>query len=403
MINSKTIILTIVVVVVIGSIFYLQSRKTVRRTKQIDKDSKITVITNKKEKIKQYEPAKEITTPDGFINVDSISISEFIGKKVVLVDFWTYSCINCQRTLPYLNAWHEKYKDKGLVIIGVHTPEFKFEQKYENVLAAVKKFSVQYPVVLDNDYSTWTAYRNRWWPRKYLIDIDGFIVYDHIGEGNYDETEREIQKALAERSMVLNKQDTVDTKLVNPEGVEVVDTSKKISPEIYFGAARNEYLGNGKSGAIGTQIFTAPADIKTDILYLVGEWNFTEEFAENKSPGAKIIFRYQAEKVFLVATSEQDIKLRILHDGVPLSSEAGKNVEIQNGESTVTVKGDELYRLIENSVGHSEHTLEIIIENSGLRVFAFTFALFNLASIAFILISIALSGLSTAKALKAFL
>jgi len=358
---------------IIGSIFYLQSKKVPRAAKQINKDSKIIVVMNKKEKTKQYEPAKEITTPNGFINVDSISISEFIGKKVVLIDFWTYSCINCQRTTPYLNAWYEKYKDEGLVIIGIHTPEFKFEQEYENVLAAVKKFGIQYPVVLDNDYSTWTAYRNRYWPRKYLIDIDGFIVYDHIGEGGYEKTEKKIQKALTERSIVLNMQNDVDTKLVNPEGVEIVDKSKKISPEIYFGAARNEYLGNGKSGAIGVQIFTEPTNIKVNTLYLGGEWNLTEEFAENKSPGAKIIFRYQAEKVFLVATSERDIKLQILHDGVPLSSEAGENVEIQNGKSTVTVKGDGLYRLIENSVGHSEHTLEIIIEDSNLRVFAFTF------------------------------
>jgi len=373
MIHSKTIILTVAIVAIIGSIFYLQSKKISRPAGQTEKDSEITVVMNKKEKTKRYEPAKEITTPDGFINIDSVSVAELIGKKVVLIDFWTYSCINCQRTIPYLNAWHEKYKDEGLVIIGVHTPEFKFEQEYENVLAAVKKFGIQYPVVLDNDYSTWTAYQNRYWPRKYLIDIDGFIVYDHIGEGGYDETERKIQEALAERSVALNMQDNVDVKLVNPEGVEITNRSKRISPEIYFGAARNEYLGNGNPGAIGIQTFTEPTDIKVNTLYLVGKWDLTKEFAESRSTGAKIIFRYQAEKVFIVATSEHDVKLQILHDGAPLSSEAGKNVEIQNSKSTVTVKEDGLYRLIENSVGHNEHILEIIIEDSGLRVFAFTF------------------------------
>jgi len=373
MIHSKTIILTVVIVAIIGLIFYLQSKKVPRLAEQTEKDSEVAVVMNKEEKTKQYEPAKEITTPDGFINVDSISVGEFIGKKVVLIDFWTYSCINCQRTIPYLNAWHEKYKDQGLVLIGLHTPEFKFEQEYENVLAAVKKFGIQYPVVLDNDYSTWTAYRNRYWPRKYLIDIDGFIVYDHIGEGGYEETERKIQAALAERSIALNKQSSIDTKLVDPEGVERADRFKRISPEIYFGAARNEYLGNGKPGTAGIQTFTAPTGIKANILYLAGEWNLTGEFAENISADAKIIFRYQAEKVFLVATSEDGVKLRILHDGTSLSSEAGNSVEIQNGESVVTVQEDGLYRLIENSAGHNEHTLEIIIEDPGLRVFAFTF------------------------------
>ena len=143
------------------------------------------------EKSKRYSVAKEITTPDGFINTDGkpVTIGEFVGKKVVLLDIWTYSCINCQRTTPYLNAWYEKYKDDGLVIIGLHTPEFEFEKVYQNVLDATNRLGIKYPVVLDNDYSTWNAYQNRFWPRKYLIDIDGFVVYDHIGEGAYEETE----------------------------------------------------------------------------------------------------------------------------------------------------------------------------------------------------------------------
>ena len=144
----------------------------------------------------RYDKAKEISSPDGFINTAPITISELIGEKVILIDFWTYSCINCQRTLPYLNAWYEKYKDSGLAIVGIHTPEFGFEKEYDNVLAAAKKFGVTYPVVLDNDYATWRAYSNRYWPRKYLIDIDGYIVYDHSGEGAYDQTERKIQELL---------------------------------------------------------------------------------------------------------------------------------------------------------------------------------------------------------------
>src|SRR3989338_2998501 len=145
---------------------------------------------SREEKSKQYQLAKEITTPDGFINTDDkpIILNDLIGKKVILMDFWTYSCINCQRTTPYLNSWYEKYKDAGLEIIGMHTPEFDFEKKYENVEKAVKQFGIKYPVVLDNDRATWQAYKNYYWPHKYLIDIDGFIIYDHIGEGGYAET-----------------------------------------------------------------------------------------------------------------------------------------------------------------------------------------------------------------------
>src|SRR3989338_6522416 len=150
-----------------------------------------------KEKNKKYVLAPEISTPDDLINTSRlnsgqaspITISEFKGKKVVLLDIWTYSCINCQRTIPYLNKWYKEYEDEGLVIIGLHTPEFSFEKIQKNVEKAVKDFGIKYPVVLDNDFSTWKAYKNQYWPRKYLIDIDGYIVYDHAGEGQYNEAE----------------------------------------------------------------------------------------------------------------------------------------------------------------------------------------------------------------------
>ena len=178
--------------------------------------------------------AKELVNPDGYINVDNITISELIGKKVILVDFWTYSCINCQRTLPYLVAWYNRYKDDGFIIIGVHTPEFDFEKDYNNVVEATKKWGITYPVVQDNEYQTWRAYNNRYWPRKYLIDIDGFIVYDHIGEGAYDETEMKIRELLDERRQVLGigEELTNDMAVVKPETTEF---SKITTPEIYFG------------------------------------------------------------------------------------------------------------------------------------------------------------------------
>ena len=148
---------------------------------------------------------QEIVGPSGFVNTDGITIRELIGQKIVLVDFMTYSCINCQRTFPYLNAWYGKYKDQGLEIIGIHTPEFAFEKDIDNVREAMKHFGISYPVVLDNDYATWNAYGNRYWPRKYLIDIQGNVVYDHIGEGDYEETEMKIRELLEERAQVLGE------------------------------------------------------------------------------------------------------------------------------------------------------------------------------------------------------
>lgn len=322
-----------------------------------------------KDKKEFFPQGRDITKPAGFINAKEVSIAYLTGKKVVLVDFWTYSCINCQRSLPYLAAWYEKYKDQGLEIIGVHTPEFEFEKKYENVLWATKQFGINYPVVLDNDYATWHSYDNRYWPAKYLIDIDGRIVYQHFGEGAYQETERKIQELLEERAAKLGYKVAVPRDVVRPGGVEAPDLSRPQSPEIYFGAARNVYLGNGASEKRGLQTFVEPAGIRTNVLYLVGEWEIQNEFAENKNEGEKIIFRYQAQNVFMVASSEEKVRAKILLDGKPLAEEAGEDVR----ESEVTIKESRLYKLIHESKGWSEHTVEIIIESPGLSVFTFTF------------------------------
>jgi thiol-disulfide isomerase/thioredoxin len=381
MINKKTMLIGVVVLIV-GSIFYLESRKVTPQNPQDGENADIIINPENslshaplagyetiEEKTVRYERAKEISSPDGFINVDTLSIAEFIGKKVILVDFWTYSCINCQRTLPYLNQWQEKYSDKGLLIIGLHTPEFKFEQDYNNVKKAVENFSVKYPVVLDNDYSTWQAYKNQYWPRKYLIDIDGFIVYDHIGEGAYEETERKIQELLEERVAKLDIRENIEKEIAQPEGVEAVDYTTPRSPEIYFGAARNSSLGIGEKNKSGLQTLAEPTEINPNTLYLVGDWNFTEEYAENKKAVAKIIFRYRAQKVFFVADSESGTTIEILRDGSPITSGAGRDVE---KDSTVHIKESQLYRLIEDD-SSSEHTLEIIIRDPGLRAFTFTF------------------------------
>jgi thiol-disulfide isomerase/thioredoxin len=152
----------------------------------------------------EFSRAEEIVAPSGFINADDVSINEARGEKVVLLDFWTYTCFNCQNTQPYINRWHQKYADDGLRIVGVHTPEFGFEREYANVEQAVREAGIQYPVVLDNSYATWDAYDQRYWPAWYLIDADGFIRYKHFGEGAYGETEAKIQELLAEKDRIQN-------------------------------------------------------------------------------------------------------------------------------------------------------------------------------------------------------
>jgi thiol-disulfide isomerase/thioredoxin len=147
----------------------------------------------------QFQRAQEIVAPTGFINTEGVSINEARGEKVVLVDFWTYACYNCQNTQPHLNAWHEKYAEDGLLIVGVHTPEFGFEREPTNVEQAVREAGIEYPVVLDNNYATWNAYDQRYWPAMYLIDADGFVRYKHVGEGAYAETEAKIRELLAEK------------------------------------------------------------------------------------------------------------------------------------------------------------------------------------------------------------
>jgi len=361
---TRYIVIAIIIAIIGFSIYYLESQKVKITTDDVKYEDLFL-----KGASDMYPKAKEISSPDGFINTDSVKIADHIGKDIILVDFWTYSCINCQRTLPYLNQWQEKYGDKGLLIIGVHTPEFEFEKKYENVLAATKKYGIKYPVVLDNDYSTWTAYGNRYWPRKYIIDLKGNIVYDHIGEGGYQETEMVIQKLLEERAKQLDQNLVIDKNITTPQNAETVDFNRMQTPEIYFGANRNQWLDNGSVIIGETQTFVKPNIVKKNKIYLTGDWDFTSEYAVTKNTNSHIIIKYEAEKVFFVASSETLNKVRVLQDGKEITVNAGEDVV--NG--VVEIEADDLYRLVNNKDGSGEHTLELIIEGPGLKAFTFTF------------------------------
>jgi len=372
--GNKNIITIVIIVAILGTIFLLEQRKP-ERPQVAAGDQDIIVAgssMNKEEKAKRYDVAKEISSPDGFINTDGITVSELIGKSVILVDFWTYSCINCQRTLPYLNAWHEKYADKGLVILGIHTPEFEFEKEYGNVLRAVEKWGVKYPVILDNDYSTWTSYKNRYWPRKYLIDIDGFIVYDHIGEGAYDETEAKIVELLNERSERLGMEGVARDDTA-PASVDEVNFAAVRTPETYLGSARLQYLANlpGKNCFGATCEFSAPDQVKLNTYVLDGTWNIGEEESTLESAKGSIVIRFSANKVNLVAGGRgADVRAEIYLDGARIKAGA-TGTDVKDGNATFNAH--DLYNLVDLKGKYGEHTLEIRFLESGVSAFAFTF------------------------------
>jgi len=316
---------------------------------------------------KAGEPYVEIVNPSGFVNTDGITIGELVGKKIILVDFMTYSCINCQRTFPYVKAWYEKYKDQGLEIVAIHTPEFAFEKDIDNVQKAMEENGINYPVVLDNDYATWRAYKNNYWPRKYLIDINGSIVYDHIGEGAYEETEKKIQELLKERAEVLGLGDVGEDSGLATDSISDVEISAR-SPETYFGSARNEYLANGTPGKSGVETFEAPTVAFANRLYLVGTWNIDGEYSEAVSD-ARVIYRFNAREVYIVAEADSEGVIEVYQDGELVT-------DVNRGESVgedgfVVVRESRLYKLIKNEKA-GEHVLELRV-SPGIRLYAFTF------------------------------
>ncbi len=295
--------------------------------------------------------APELAGISGWINSEPLTLAQ-LREKVVLIDFWTYSCINCIRTLLYITAWDAAYRDKGLVIIGVHTPEFEFEKSKANVEAAVASHGIRYPVATDNDYATWRAFKNNYWPRKYLIDKNGNIVYDHIGEGGYAETEAKIQELLAQPGTGVSASVTAE----QPGAVG--------TPELYFGASflRQPY-GNREQPRLGeTTTYTLPNDLQGNRIYLEGPWLANSDSAESRGSG-KIVLGFIATKANLVLGSAAPAAIEVLVDGAPANG-----ADVRDGKAAVSE--ERLYNLASGSAG--VHTIEIRVP-AGVRAYAFTF------------------------------
>ncbi len=304
-------------------------------------------------------PAPEIIPGGVWLNSDPLTIKGLKGK-VILVDFWTYSCINCQRTFPYLLDWHAKYKDKGLVIIGVHSPEFEFEKSEKNVQDALEDFGLTYPVIQDNNFDTWKAYENRYWPAKYLIDKDGFIRYYHAGEGDYTETEKVIQNLLKESGQTVN----IDIK--NASDSSIVSN---LSPEGYLGYQRMlDLMGQAKADP-GEQEFALSQDITPNKFSFGGRWNIGKESA-TAIKDASLVYNFNASKVFLVMNpGAASGKVAVYLDGKLVDQKsAGKDVK--NG--FVLIDSDRLYELIDLKGNPGNHLLKLEFTD-GVEAFAFTF------------------------------
>lgn len=306
-----------------------------------------------------YGNAPEFIAGGEWLNSPPLTMKELRGK-VVLVDFWTYTCINCIRTLPYLKTWHDKYKDKGLVIVGVHTPEFEFEKEVDNVKKAAADFGLTYPIMQDNDYKTWRAYANRYWPAKYMVDKNGKIRYTHFGEGDYDETETMIQKLLGETGA------DIDDKVENPS-YQV----ESRTPETYLGFERMAGLVSPERVSPNNAVtFTTPVSLPKNTFALSGSWTIGAERATPQA-GATLTYHFDAREVFLVMRPSPNAKggLRVYLDGKVVTGE-NKGEDVIDGNVKIT--SDRLYKLIKLPKAGA-HILKLEVLDGDIELFAFTF------------------------------
>ena len=313
---------------------------------------------------------QSLVRADAWINSAPLSAASLKGK-VVVVEFWTYTCINWLRTLSYTRAWADRYKDKGLVVIGVHSPEFSFEKDQENVRRAVKQLNVTYPVAVDSDHEIWAAFDNNYWPALYFVDATGRIRDHHYGEGNYEESEKIIQGLLKEAGKIVGN----ELVKVEPRGFEIqADWGNLKSGENYLGAGRTEnFVSPGGTGSGQRRAFAAPAELRRNQWAIVGEWTIGREAIQLNQAKGRIVYRFHARDVHLVmgpANRGASIRFRVLIDGKPPGAAHGADVDEQGFG---TVSEQRLYQLIRQSMPIDDRTFEIEFLDAGVEAYAFTF------------------------------
>ncbi len=352
--NIYTIVFGIIAVIAVAAIASTYLFNKVPAAAQ-----NITTVSS----LKDYGKAPNIVGISGWINSQPLNLTQLKGK-VVLIDFWTYSCINCIRTIPFLNGLNQEYGKDGLVIIGVSTPEFQFEHNYTNVLNAVKRFGIQYPVALDNNYSTWTAYNNEYWPADYLINSSGYIKYEAFGEADFNTTQQVI------RLLLQNAGYNVSPGLVN--FTDPANFSQIGTPEIYLGYDKaREPLGNLPGFVPNTTVNYAINNISEgNLVYLQGEWYDAPEYIESEGNSSALVLVYQAKDVNIVASGNSS--LEVFLDGAPLNqSYLGSDARLVNGSAVVRINSSRLYNLVA-APSYGIHEIEIKA-NPGIQIYTFTF------------------------------
>ena len=316
-------------------------------------------------------PLSGLSGATSWLNSPPLTTKQLKGK-VVLVDFWDYSCINCIRTIPYIRAWADKYKSSGLVVIGVHAPEFDVEKQIPNVQRAITKFGITYPVAVDNDYAVWNAFHNQYWPAHYFIDATGKVRYEHFGEGEYDQSERWIQQLLKEAN---TKQVASDIANVHGQGVEAVaDMDDVRSPETYIGYARAEHFASpdGIQQDVA-HVYPEPEQLQLNEWGLAGKWEDHRQVAILKATGGKIVFRFHARDLHLVlapAAGGKPVHFKVSIDGHAPEQNHGVDTDA-HGDGVVTE--DRLYQLIRQQGSIADHTFSIEFQDAGVQAFSFTF------------------------------
>ena len=307
----------------------------------------------------------------GWLNSGPLNAASLRGK-VVLVDFWTFTCVNWLRTFPYVRAWAEKYADKGLVVIGVHTPEFPFEADIDNVRKQAKALGVTYPIAVDSDYGVWRAFDNNYWPALYLADAQGRIRAHHFGEGAYDMSEMLVQQLLAEAGSSGLSEDLVS---VQPDGTQVAaDLTTLESGETYTGFQQAEGFAS-PGGAVPNEphTYTIPSRLRLNEWALSGAWTITGRAAISNEPNGRIAFRFHARDVNLVMgppKGSASVRFRVFLDGKAAGSAHGADVD---GQANGSANDQRLYQLIRQSGDIEDRTFEIEFLDSGVEAYCFTF------------------------------
>ena len=297
---------------------------------------------------------------------------EALRGKVVLVDFWTYTCINWQRTQPYVRAWAERYKDQGLVVIGVHTPEFPFEKNVENIRSGLKRFGIEYPVAVDSDYRVWDAFANRYWPAIYVADASGNIRYHQFGEGEYERTEAVIRQLLRDAGYSGMGNEAIQ---VDPRGWEVAaDWDDLRSPEAYLGRDKSQGFSSPGGSLVGkSRTYASPQSLRLNQWALSGDWTVTMGNVALDKANGRIVYRFHARDVHLVmgpSSRGSSMRFRVLLDGRPPGNAHGTEVDEQ-GNGTVTEQ--RLYQLIRQPQPITDRTFEIEFLDPGVEAYVFTF------------------------------